>query len=101
MGRYGHKAVEYSDIYIPDGNYFRMIAEIGIIGVLLFFIIILKALYNGFSNIKTHYIQLAIVIMVCMMSVGSDMFSFQLIAPIFWYSIGACNKYSTLHKKIF
>ena len=99
LGRYGHKAVEYSDIYIPDGNYFRMIAEIGIIGVLLFFIIILKALYNGFSNIKTHYIQLAIVIMVCMMSVGSDMFSFQLIAPIFWYSIGACNKYSTLHKK--
>ena len=99
LGRYGHKAVEFSDMYIPDGNYFRMIAEIGIIGVSIFFIIIINALYNGFSNIKTHYIQLAVIIMVCMMSVGSDMFSFQLVAPIFWFSIGACSKFNTQHIK--
>jgi hypothetical protein len=97
LGRYGHKAVEYSDMYIPDGNYFRMIAEIGIIGISLFIIIIIKALYKGFSNIRTHYVQLGIIIMVCMISVGSDMFSFQLVAPIFWYSIGACSKFNKQH----
>lgn len=92
LGRYGHKVVGFSDIYIPDGNYFRMIAELGIVGFLLFLSIIFTAIYNGLLKIKTHYIQLLIVIMVCIQSVGSDMFSFQLVAPIFWYSIGACNK---------
>jgi hypothetical protein len=99
LGIYGHKVVEFSDSYIPDGNYFRMIAEIGIIGFLLFLSIIFTAIYNGFLKINTHYIQLLIVIMVCMQSVGSDMFSFQLVAPIFWYSIGACNKFRPQEEK--
>lgn len=94
LGRYGHKAVEFSNTYIPDGNYFRMIAELGIIGFSIFSLIILSALYNGFSKIKNHYVELCIIIMICMQAVGSDMFSFQLVAPIFWYSIGACSKFN-------
>jgi hypothetical protein len=92
LGRYGHKVVSYSDIYIPDGNYFRMIAEIGILGFLIFVSIILASIYKGFSKIRTHYVQLIIIFIVCLQSIGSDMFSFQLVAPIFWYSVGACNK---------
>jgi hypothetical protein len=99
LGRYGHKVVAFSDTYIPDGNYFRMIAELGIVGFLLFLSIIFTAIYNGLLKINTHYIQLLIVIMVCMQSVGSDMFSFQLVAPIFWYSIGACSKFKPQEEK--
>lgn len=101
LGRYGHKAVEYSDMYIPDGNYFRMIAELGVFGFLLFLLIIFVALYKGFSKIKNHYIQLCIIIMVCMQAVGSDMFSYQLVAPIFWFSIGACNKLDPAIRKMY
>ena len=92
LGIYGHKVIEFSDLYIPDGNYFRMLGELGILGFLLFLSIIFTAIYYGVLKISTQYIQVIIVIIVCLQSVGSDMFSFQLIAPIFWYSIGACNK---------
>jgi hypothetical protein len=98
LGRYGHKAVEYSDIYIPDGNYFRMIAELGIIGFLLFIVIVFTSLYNGVTKFENNYIGLCIIIMICMQAVGSDMFSFQLVAPIFWYSIGRCSRFNYLKK---
>ena len=101
LGRYGHKAVEFSNIYIPDGNYFRMIAELGVIGFSLFLLIVLTALYRGFSKIRNHYVELCIIIMVCMQAVGSDMFSFQLVAPIFWFSIGACNKLDPTTRKVY
>ena len=92
LGKYGHKVVEFSDLSIPDGNYFRMIAEIGILGFLIFVSIISTAIYKGFLKIRTHYVQLIVIFIICLQSVGSDLFSFQLVAPIFWYSIGACNK---------
>jgi hypothetical protein len=93
LGRYGHKAVEYSNLYIPDGNYFRMIAELGVLGFLLFMLIIIISVYNGFSKIKNNYIELCIVIIICLQAVGSNVFSFQLIAPVFWYSVGRCSIY--------
>ena len=92
LGRYGHKAVAYSDIHIPDGNYLRMFAELGIMGFSIFMLIIFMALFRGLIDIKNNYIALGVIIMVCMQAVGSDMFSFQLVAPIFWYSIGRCNR---------
>ena len=92
LGRYGHKVIEFSDLYIPDGAYFLMIAEIGIIGFILFLAIIVTALFKALVKIKTHYVPFIIVLMVCAQAIGSNMFSFQLVAPIFWYSIGACNK---------
>lgn len=99
LGRYGHKAVEYSKLYIPDGNYFRMIGELGIFGFLLFIFIIFTSIYNALPKLKESYIELGVVIMVCMQAVGSDIISFQLVAPIFWYSIGRCSRYSSLNKK--
>jgi hypothetical protein len=92
LGRYGHKVLGYSEIFIADGNYFKMIGEVGVLGTLLFLSILLKVIYTGFLNINTHYIQLLIILIICLQAVGSNVFAMQLIAPIFWYSIGACNK---------
>tara|TARA_B110000285_G_C15142967_1_gene632345 strand:- start:5113 stop:6291 length:1179 start_codon:yes stop_codon:yes gene_type:complete len=91
LGRYSHKAVEYSDKFISDGNYFRMIAEIGILGFLIFTLIIITSLFKGYTNFKEKYIELGIIVIICMQAVGSNVFAFQLIAPIFWYSIGRCS----------
>ena len=91
LGRYSHKAVEYSDKFISDGNYFRMIAEIGILGFLIFTLIIITSLFKGYRNFKEKYIELGIIVIICMQAVGSNVFAFQLIAPIFWYSIGRCS----------
>jgi len=98
LGRYGHKAVAYSDSHIPDGNYLRMFYELGIIGFSIFILIIVSALYKGLSYIENNYIGLGVIIMVCLQAVGSDMFSFQLVAPIFWYSIGRSNRLKQLEE---
>ncbi|WP_074613583.1 oligosaccharide repeat unit polymerase [Polaribacter dokdonensis] len=92
LGRYGHKAVEFSNLYIPDGNYFRMIAELGFVGFSIFLLIIFNAIKLGIYNLKDNYINICIIIMVCLQAVGSDMFSFQIVAPLFWFAIGSCNK---------
>lgn len=94
LGVYGHKAVEFSDTYIPDGNYFRIIAELGVFGFLIFISVILTSFYHGFSNFKNNYIELGLIMIICLQAIGSNIFSFQLVAPIFWYSIGRCNRFT-------
>lgn len=91
LGVFGHKVVQYSNRYIPDGNYIRMLAEIGIIGALIFISIVVGSILKGLKNLKENYLEIGIIIILSLQAIGSDIFSFQLIAPIFWFSIGRCQ----------
>lgn len=91
LGRYGHKAALFTDNIIPDGNYFRIFSELGIIGLFLFLSIIVSSLFKSYKKLNKYYIEFAIILMICLQGVGSDIFSFQLIAPIFWFTIGRCS----------
>ncbi len=88
LGSVGHKALEFTEILIPDGNYFKIIAETGIIGFSLFVAILVLAIVNGIKNLREDYMQLGIVLAMCLIAVGSNIFTYQSIAPIFWFSIG-------------
>lgn len=92
LGRYSHKAVEYSDVFISDGNYFRILAEVGIIGFALFILIIISALIKSIINFKKYYLEMGLIIMICLQAIGSNVFAFQLIAPIFWFTLGRLNR---------
>ena len=92
LGRFGHKAAQYTNDVLPDGNYFRIIAELGIFGISIFISLIFVALKKGLTQLADNYIEIGIVIMLCLQAIGSDIFSFQLLAPIFWYSIGRCGR---------
>ena len=91
LGIYGHKVIGYSTNYIADGYYFRMLAEIGVIGMFLFLGIIITSLLKGFRNLRVYYLETSVICVLLLQAVGSDTLSFQLIAPIFWYSIGRCQ----------
>ena len=91
LGSSGHKAIGYSKNLIPDGNYFKMIAEIGILGTLLFFVIIITSLVSGFKDLKYKYLELGILIGICLIGIGSNIFEYQSIAPIFWFSVGRAS----------
>ena len=88
LGSVGHKALEYSEILIPDGNYFKIIAETGIIGFSLFASILVLATVSGIKNLREDYMQLGIVLAMCLIAVGSNILTYQSIAPIFWFSVG-------------
>lgn len=92
LGRFGHKAALYTNDIVPDGNYFRIIAELGVFGILIFIAILFSALGNGIARLSDNYIEIGIIVMICLQAIGSDSFSFQLLAPIFWYSIGRCSR---------
>lgn len=91
LGVFGHKAVEFSDKYIPDGNYVRMLAELGFVGTFVFISIIIGTLFKGFKKLRLHLIEIGVIIGLCLQAIGSDIFSFQLIVPILWYSVGRIN----------
>ncbi|MEO8949196.1 MAG: hypothetical protein ABI308_12355 [Mucilaginibacter sp.] len=99
LGKYGHKAALFTDNIMPDGNYFRIIAELGIVGITVFISIIVVAFVRGFADLKNNFLEIAIITMVCLQAVGSDIFSFQLVAPIFWYAIGRCSRMLPTFKK--
>lgn len=88
LGAFGHKAIGYNKVLIPDGNYFKIFAEIGAIGTLLFFFIIVSSIVFGFMNFRNKYLELGIVFGLSLIAVGSNVFSYQSLMPIFWYSIG-------------
>jgi uncharacterized protein with PQ loop repeat len=91
LGVFGHKAVEFSDKYIPDGNYVRMLAELGFVGIIVFISIIIGTLFKGFKKLRLHLTEMGIILGLCLQAIGSDIFSFQLIVPILWYSVGRIN----------
>lgn len=91
LGVFGHKAVEFSDKYIPDGNYVRMIAELGVIGTSIFLSIIIGSLVKGLKKLRGNILEVGIILGLCIQAVGSDIFSYQLIVPILWYSVGRVN----------
>lgn len=99
-GSRGHKALA---IGIPgaigDGSWMNLLCEIGILGLCLFGCIIIKALIKSYRHIKELYMPMGIILVICLQSVGSNMFESQLIMPLFWYSIGLIMDYEVnVHK---
>ena len=88
LGSIGHKAIGFSKVLIADGNYFKMIGEIGIIGFSIFLLILLISFWKGIIDFKNRFLELGIVFCICLIGVGSNIFTFQSIAPIFWFAIG-------------
>jgi len=88
LGSVGHKSIGFSKILIADGNYFKMIGEIGIFGTFIFFAILISSFWNGFKDLKNKYLDLGIIFCICLIAIGSNIFTFQSIAPIFWFAIG-------------
>jgi len=98
LGVFSHKAVPYSDKFIPDGNYVRMLAEIGVLGIFIFISIIISTIIKGIKSLSEYYLEVGIIIAICLQALGSDIFSFQIVIPIFWYSIGRIHQ-NTLKEK--
>ena len=97
LGTYGHKALAYSQNIIPDGNYFKILGELGILGISLFISIIIISILKGSTNLKILWAEVGIITALSLQAIGSNIYSFQQLMPLFWFSIGRCN---SKHKKL-
>ncbi|MDY0210638.1 MAG: hypothetical protein RBQ91_04440 [Acholeplasma sp.] len=85
LGSGGHRAIEYQEI-IADGNYFKMLYEIGIFGIITFIVIIINVLFHKIPSKKATF-KLAILIFL-FQAIGSNVLTFQISAILFWFYIG-------------
>lgn len=90
LGSLSHKAYGITQITISDGGYFKILGELGIIGLFLFLTILILAFINVVRKYKKEnmLVEKFIIIIFLIHSIGSNGLFFQVTAPIFWYSIG-------------
>ncbi len=93
LGANGHKAIgTKGQFLVADGGLIKLYCEEGAIGFGLFVYIIIEAVKNGYKNLRQAYPYIGIIAIALLMSIGSNIISFQLCAPIFWYSLGMCMR---------
>ncbi len=91
LGANGHRALGIEDAHvIADGGLVKLYCENGVIGFSLFVYLIWLALSDGVKAIRTHYVEVGIIVVALLQSIGSNMLAFQICTPILWYSLGSC-----------
>ena len=92
LGANGHKALGIEDAHvIADGGLVKLYCEQGIFGFSMFIYIMILSLRKGLKNLGTSYVELGIVAVALLQSVGSNILAFQLTTPIFWYAVGSIH----------
>ena len=89
LGANGHKAlgIEFAHV-ITDGGLIKVFCEEGIFGFSIFLAILILVTLGGLKQIKHCYADLCIIAITLLQSIGSNILSFQIAVPIFWFAIG-------------
>lgn len=88
FGTTGHKAIGQNVDIITDGSWVCTFCELGIIGTGLLLGIVLMAVYFGVKNKRKLFLPIGIIVCISLQAIGSNLFEYQIIMPIFWYAIG-------------
>lgn len=89
LGANGHRAIGLEDAYVvADGGLVKAYCEQGIFGFSMFLYILILSFKKGLGNIKEYCAEVGIITAALLQSIGSNILSFQLAAPIFWFAIG-------------
>lgn len=89
LGANGHKALYIEGAHvIADGGLVKLYCEDGVLGFSMFIFLIIEVFKKGLKNMSTYYVEVGIVSIAILQSIGSNMLAFQLCTPIFWFAIG-------------
>ncbi len=88
LGTVGHKANEIGLPAVTDGGLVKILLEIGVIGLLLFTMIVIIAVKSAWKDREARSVELFAVLFMILQSIGSNVLALQITAPIFWISVG-------------
>ena len=89
LGANGHRALGIEDAHvIADGGLVKMYCEQGVFGFSMFIYLVILSFKKGIKEIKEYCVELGIIAVSLLSSVGSNILAFQLTTPIFWYAVG-------------
>jgi O-antigen ligase len=85
LGSAGHKSAVLGINIVPDGNYFRILVETGLIGFVAFVIFNIQGLLNAW--VKNKYIFIALLIYL-MQAIGTNVLDLIYSSFIYWFLLG-------------
>ncbi len=89
LGANGHRALGIEGAHvIADGGLVKMYCEQGIFGFSMFIYIVILAFKKGVKDVREYCVELGIMAVALLQSVGSNILAFQLTTPVFWYAAG-------------
>ena len=89
LGANGFKAIGIEDAHaVTDGGLVKMYCEQGIFGFSMFIYAVILSFKSGLKNIRKYCAELVLTAAALILSVGSDVLSYQLTAPVFWFAAG-------------
>lgn len=92
LGKYGHAALGYNKLSITDCEYIRLMAELGIMGCAIFFIIYLKSIFRAFIYRKALLFEFCIISFFLASMIGATPLENQSMQPfLFWFCMGRIN----------
>ena len=98
LGANGHKALFVSFAHVvADGGLVKMYCEEGVIGFSLFIYLCFITLKKGIANISRYYVEIGLISIAILQSIGSNILAFQLCTPIFWFAVGRICENSLLY----
>lgn len=95
FGTRSHTAIQYGYMAVTDSGYIQLLCELGIIGMILMFFMVINFVVNiRLNEVNYYYISAMLVVFVYLIqAIGSNVFEFQATAPLFWISMGYCMHY--------
>lgn len=85
---------------ISDGNYMKLLYEQGVVGLVLFFSVLIASLVRAFKNFKYYSVEFCILVSILIAMLGSDSLTMPFYILPFWYSIGVIWNKSYLIRRI-
>ena len=94
FGRYGAISETFGMPSIPDGEYMKIIAEQGYIGLTIIILMFSIAIIKSFRFFKYLYFEFSLLIMLLLCMVGADPLSiFDKHCFLFWLALGQISNY--------
>lgn len=88
LGSCGHAAVSAGLKAVADGEFIKMFYELGLIGVIMFSIVVIPTLFRGIKYFKYYYVEVVIIIFYLAAGIASNSITFFIFSIMFWYSLG-------------
>lgn len=86
FGTGGQRAIGISLTTVNDGNYYKIIYDVGIVGLFIFGILVYNLLKKGITEKKIVYV--AVILCFLFQMIGSNLLTFGSTALLFWYAAG-------------
>lgn len=84
----GHAAIKHGMPSIADGEFFKIIYELGILGAGLFYGFAMATILRGLKNIEKYAVETPVAIGFIVCQYGANTFEMTNIIILFWFSAG-------------